>query len=87
MATTMTRKEVAERLGVSGPTVDKLEREGILKRLRYFDTPRYSVSDIEIIEAGSTEKSIRNLRRRIDELEAEVEVYKAKLEGIRRITG
>ena len=86
MATTLTRKEVAERLGISPPTVDKLEKDGALKRLKHFETPRYSLLDVEEIEAGSAEKSIRNLKRKIEALEAELELYKSKIESIRRIT-
>lgn len=85
MATTLSRKEVAERLGVTGPTIDGLERDGALKRLKHFNSPRFSLSDIEILETGSEEKTVRNLKRKIEQLEAELALYKIKFESIRRI--
>lgn len=86
MPTTLSRKEAAERLGVTAPTIDQLERDGSLKRLPRFTSPRFSLADIEMLERGSESNLVRKLNQENEYLRKEVTRLQAIVETVRRVT-
>lgn len=92
--TLLTRQDLASRWGFeSTNSIAKYETEGIIKRVPGIPIPRYSLSQIEEIEEAGLELNPmspahrRKLERRIEELEREVEMYKAKIENAKIALG
>jgi len=58
----LTRKQVAERLGISLPTLNLWTKEGIVPAVRLNSSVRYRMSDVE--SAMKDVKSIKHMRGR-----------------------
>lgn len=69
MKTILTRKELAERWGVAGTTIDRYEREGHIKKLF---NGGYSLSSIEALEYDGIDNLIIQKDREIRQLKLEL---------------
>lgn len=90
----LSRRDLAKRWGfTSTKVIENYELNGIITRVPSIPTPRYSLFQIEEIEAAGLELSplspanCRRLERRIEELEREVEMYKTKIENAKMALG
>lgn len=88
----LSRQDLAKRWGFSSTKViENYELSGIIKRVPYLPTPRYSIHEIMKIENLGEEISPlspierRRLERRIENLEKEVSLYREKLSNIKMI--
>ncbi|MCF0163209.1 MAG: histidine kinase [Fusobacterium necrophorum] len=77
MKTVLTKTELADRWGVDSRTIDKWEREKIIKRVDGIPTPRYSIKTIEEIELGTE----LNEFSRFDKKRLENEIKKLRIEN------
>lgn len=67
---TFSKTQAGEYLGVSPKTIERLEERGLLKRLRGFDSPRYSREQLDELGGVERGKTLMELRLE-DELEQE----------------
>ncbi|WP_041707198.1 DNA-binding protein [Clostridium cellulovorans] len=79
MGAIMSRSEVAEYLGIHGTSVDKLVREGKLKRLKAFDSPYFSTKEVEELTVNG--KVIENLNEK--KLKQQLADAKVEIEQLR----
>lgn len=90
----ISRKTLAERWDYeSTRAIVDMEQEGIITRIPEVSSSRYSMEEILRIENLGKEANPlsplerRRLERRIEELEREVEIYKAKIESVKIALG
>jgi len=87
MVTIISRQKLAERWDTTVTTLDAWERDGVIKRLPRYTTPRYSLSDVEKAESNGMDNLYRRKEQIIRELEDKVQELETKLETIRRAIG
>ncbi|MFH5834585.1 hypothetical protein ACHAL6_00745 [Proteiniclasticum sp. C24MP] len=84
MKTLLTRKELAERWGVNVTTIDRYEREGLIRKNKL---DKFSLSSIEKIEYDGTDTLLSRKEREIQELKLENIRLRNKFQEIRGILG
>lgn len=86
--TLLSRKDLAERWGVSTATVDRRVREGLISPVKGHKTPLFNLYDVLKVEGTDTSKlspfERRRLEREIDELREENNQLKEERERIKR---
>ena len=86
--TLYTRKELADRWGISLTTLDRRVREGKITPNNVVGHPRFNLEDILRAEGTDNAKMSpferRRLERRISELEGENSELKEKFEGVKK---
>lgn len=75
--TLLTRKELAQRWGVSTKVIKNYEDDGIISRVQKFPTPKYNVLSIMKIEGLEELNPLSPMERR--RLEREIDALKAKV--------
>ena len=83
MKSVLTKAELAERWGVESRTIDKWEREKIIKRIEGIPTPRYALSVIEEIESGTELNEFSKLDKK--RLENEIEKLRNENENLKNV--
>jgi hypothetical protein len=83
--TLLTRKDLCTRWGDTLSTIVRYEKDGVITRLPDFPTPKYSLTEIEELEAGGRDSLLNKLRKENQELRHTVGVLEAKLETARRL--
>lgn len=86
--TIINRKELSERWGVTPQCIIQYEERGIITRLKRFNSPMYSLTEILRVEEADKEDSLlqlRQLKKRVKELEEENIKLTIKLNKIRQV--
>jgi len=87
MATIINRQKLAERWDTTVTTLDAWEKEGVIKRLPRYTTPRYSLADVEKAESSGMDNLLKKKENVIREQAEKIQELEQKLETIRRVTG
>ena len=86
--TLLSRKDLAERWGVSTSTVDRRVREGLITPVDGYKTPQFNLFDVLKVEGTDTSKMSpferRRLEKEIKELEEENSRLREEKEQMRR---
>jgi hypothetical protein len=92
--TLFSKQDLAKRWGFSSTKViENYEQNGIIKRVPKLPTPRYSIYEIEKVEAIGMDINPlsplerRRLEKKVDSLEKELNLYKEKLGNIKILVG
>ena len=87
MVTIISRQKLAERWDTTVTTLDAWEREGVIKRLPRYSTPRYSLADVERAESNGMDNLYKKKEQIIREQAERIQELEVKLENIRRMVG
>ena len=86
--TLLTRKDLAERWGISTSTVDRRVREGLISPVDGHKTPQFNLFDVLKVEGTDTSKMSpferRRLEREVQELEQKVLELEEENKSIKR---
>ena len=88
MKTLLTRKELADRWGISTSTLDRRIREGIISSCNSVGQPRFNLDDVLKVEGTDNSKMSpferRKLERAVSQLEEKIERLEREKESINR---
>ena len=87
MVTIINRKDLADRWDTNVTTLDAWEREGVIKRLPRYPSPRYSLADVEKAESSGMDNLLKKKDGVIRDQAVRIQELEVKLENIRRISG
>ena len=87
MATIINRQKLAERWDTTPTTLDGWEREGVIHRLPKYPTPRYSLTEVEMVESNGMNNLVKKKERIIREQAERIEELEQRLENTRRVIG
>jgi len=87
MVTIINRQKLAERWDTTVTTLDGWEREGVIKRLPKYPTPRYSLADVEKAESNGMDNLLKKKENVIREQAERIQELEQMLENIRRMIG
>lgn len=81
--TMLSRKELSERWGVNGGTIDNYVREGIIRKNKI---GKFTIACIEAVEFDGTDTLIMKKDREIRELRAQILEYRSVIEKVNGLT-
>jgi len=87
MVTIINRKDLADRWDTNVTTLDAWEREGVIKRLPRYPSPRYSLADVEKAESSGMDNLLKKKDGVIRDQGVRIQELEVKLENIRRMVG
>jgi len=87
MVTILNRTELAERWHTNVTTLDAWEREGVIKRLPRFPTPKYAIAEVERAESNGMDNLYKKKEQIIREQAERIQELEQKLETVRRAIG